>query len=171
MNAIFSALVVFMVLLTSTAWCDPVYVKRTLTEENVPREGKTYVLDILLRIDGMIELGWAVANQRPSASRNIFILSASHIPEMESLLKKSVEWLKIAREKDVLSFDKTIGQFDNQPLIFYYNANEKSAYLGAFNINADLAPAVLKMLEQYPDAKKELNEKLAQSAKESELFK
>jgi hypothetical protein len=172
MKTLFSALVVWLVMLMPNGWCGEVSAARTLTAENTPSEGKTCEITMTLHKDGRIVFNWATLDKSRRIPGPGFTIYESQVQETEALLKKAYDWLRIARENDVLPFNKVIGEFNHNTVLFSYeNDKERTAHLWTFDVNVDTVPAFLKMLQQYPDAKKELDEKLAQSAKESELFK
>ncbi len=163
-----------LLLVTSAAQAQPeLFIDRIITVE--PSPGKTADVSVSVSADGKVSMtGIAPGTQPHSFSISI---PRTAIPDLEAVLKKSVEWQGIATKNNVMPFEKTIGTIGTETVRFTYYRDDNQTrgdtrtQLSPYNLHPDDAPVILKVLPQIPALEKELNAKIARAKKEYDLFK
>jgi hypothetical protein len=144
-------------------------VSRVLTVQDYPQKGQNFDVTADISSDAQVRLmGPPVSPGSPSSLDIHF--SLSDIPQLENLLKKSLEWKRIALQNKVQPFSKEIGRIGYTTIMFQYYDTQSSIRLLNLNINVEQAPIVLKILSGLPPLEKELEEKVALAKKENALF-
>jgi hypothetical protein len=148
----------------------PVKVERIV--EAPAAAGEAYTVRMILTAKSAAFSGSSTTPNRGTRGGWIVTLPPEEFGALLAVLAKYEAWQRIAMEKNVQSFSKSIGILNKQVMEFEWNQEEKTARLLGFQSfrEADLY-GLRELIKKYPEAKAELERLTAEKAKESELFK